>query len=247
MKAEQLILKKVKHCQVKGKLLFDVVSLREHFDGLLIHKTDVIVAEEGELVKEYIKHGDVNFDNAVAKEVVREFDSEPISEESNTKIEGRVVQADYKEETETTGMTYAEAEELMKLGKLVKLPEWEGFWFQNLLSNQVLVLTKEGEVLDTPWDICKERNDWVETEATPEQTKIIENYFAYLESLTKIAEGLKSNTEDEPLQQIEVVVTEETLEDNPELVSEGVLVGETITVDAVETISEDENNLKTEE
>lgn len=117
MKAEQLISKKVKHCQVKGKLLFDLASLKEHFDGLLIHKTDVIVAEEGELVKEYIKHGDVNFDNAIAKEVA-----------------------------------FVPEEEIPKI--------------------------------------------------------------------------------------VVVVVTEETLEDNPELVSEGVLVGETITVDAVETIEE---------
>jgi hypothetical protein len=27
-------------------------------------------------------------------------------------------------------------------------------------TNEVLVLTKEGDILDTPWEICKERNDW---------------------------------------------------------------------------------------
>lgn len=45
-------------------------------------------------------------------------------------------------------------------------------------------------------------------------------------------------TKEVSVEQIEVIVTEETLEDNPELVDEGVLVGETITVDEVEPIVE---------
>ena len=79
MNTEQLILKKVKHAQINKQLMFDVASLNEHFDGLLIHATDVLVVEEGEFVKEYIKHSDVNFDSATANEVSEEVEtvSEP--------------------------------------------------------------------------------------------------------------------------------------------------------------------------
>lgn len=72
MKAEQLIAKKVKH-HYNGKekqVLFDVISLEEHYDGLLIHKSDIIYLEEGELVNGYVKVGDVNMDDAVSKEFV---------------------------------------------------------------------------------------------------------------------------------------------------------------------------------
>lgn len=180
MNAEQLILKGVKHRQHKGTLVLDLINLEEHFDGLLIHKTDILTIEEGELVNQYVKVNDVNFDNAVPKEVIIE-----------------------EEEPQSTGMTYAEAEELMKLGKLVKLPEWEGFWFRDNVKEEVLVLTKEGEILDTPWDICKESNDWVEAEATPEQLALLESYF----------DALKNNSA--PEEQIEAVVTEENVVENP--------------------------------
>ena len=195
MNAEQLILKGVKHRQYKGNLVLQLESLKKHFDGLLIHDSDIVVIEEEN--KEYIKVNDVNFDNAIPKEVVVE--EEPAAE--------------------TTGMTYAEAEELMKLGKLVKLPEWEGFWFRNNVKEETLVLTKEGEVLDTPWDICKESNDWIEAEATPEQQQILENYFDSLKNPNKM---------------IEAVVTEETLTHSPELVEEGLKAGDKVLVDANE-------------
>jgi len=72
MNTEQLISKKVKHNFNKKfkQVLFDVISLEEHFDGLLIHKSDIIYLEEGELVNGYVKAGDVNFDSAVSKEVI---------------------------------------------------------------------------------------------------------------------------------------------------------------------------------
>lgn len=50
---------------------------------------------------------------------------------------------------------------LMKAGRKIKLPEWTGYWFipQNLVVNEsdpnpyksIRVLTKDGDVLDTPW------------------------------------------------------------------------------------------------
>jgi hypothetical protein len=74
MNPEQLISKKVKHKfdQKSKQVLFDVISLEDHFDGLLIHTSDIIYIEEGELVNGYVKVGDVNFDSAVSKEFVEE-------------------------------------------------------------------------------------------------------------------------------------------------------------------------------
>jgi hypothetical protein len=72
MNTEQLIAKKVKHHfdQKLKQVLFDVISLEEHYDGLLIHKSDIIYLEEGELVNGYVKVGDVNMNDAVSKEFV---------------------------------------------------------------------------------------------------------------------------------------------------------------------------------
>ena len=114
MNTEQLILKKVKHAQINKQLMFDVASLNEHFDGLLIHATDVLVVEEGEFVKEYIKHSDVNFDSATANEV------------------------------SDGGMTYEEAEKEMCRGMFVALPTWKGFWFKEINDGETLVFTKDG-------------------------------------------------------------------------------------------------------
>ncbi len=67
-------------------------------------------------------------------------------------------------EVKTKGLTYAEAEDLMNKGELVKLPEWCGFWFKNFKADKVFVFTKDGDILDTPHEEHKERNDW---EVTP--------------------------------------------------------------------------------
>lgn len=71
MKLEKLIAKKVKHhfSAKEKQVLFNVNSLEEHYDGLLIHKSDIIYLEEGELVNGYVREGDVNMDNAAPKEV----------------------------------------------------------------------------------------------------------------------------------------------------------------------------------
>lgn len=72
MKAEKLISKGVKHhFSIKdNQVLFDVISLENNYDGLQIHKSDIIYLEEGELVNGYVKVGDVNMDDAVSKEFV---------------------------------------------------------------------------------------------------------------------------------------------------------------------------------
>ena len=71
MNTEKLIAKGVKKHFNGQVVLFNVESLKEHFDGLQIHDTDVIsiLDSEDEQLVEYIKAVDVNFDNAVAKDV----------------------------------------------------------------------------------------------------------------------------------------------------------------------------------
>jgi len=87
-------------------------------------------------------------------------------------------------------------------------------------TDETLVLTKEGEITETPWEICKERNDWRVVEATDEQDQLLRDYFEKVDAI------------------LEIEVTAKTLNDNPEFVEAGIVVGETITVDAVETIEE---------
>ena len=199
MNTEQLISKKVKHQfdQKSKQVLFDVISLEDHFDGLLIHTSDIIYLEEGELVNGYVKVGDVNFDSAVSKEFVEE-----------------------EKEEVALGMTYEEAEKLLKLGELIALPEWGGFWFYNFKNEDTLVLTKEGNISDNPAQEFKERNDWQVVEATDDQDQLLRDYFEKADAI------------------LEIEVDAETLNDNPELVEAGIEVGDIITVDAVEPIEE---------
>lgn len=205
MNTENLIEKGVKKHFNGQIVLFEVASLNEHFDGLQIHESDIVKIEQwenDELVgtEEFIKASDVNFDGAVAKEVI------PAEEETKNEPE--------------TGMSYEEAEKRLNLGELIALPEWGGFWFKNLKvenvqESKVLVLTKEGEITDTPWEECKERNDWVMVKATPEQEKLLDNYFASIqepegvnigEIITVDAQEVKAD----PIE--EKTVTEEILE-----------------------------------
>jgi hypothetical protein len=41
-----------------------------------------------------------------------------------------------------------------------------------------MVLTKEGDITNIPWEDSKERNDWITVEATEEQGKLLDVYFA---------------------------------------------------------------------
>jgi len=156
MNTEKLIAKGVEKHFDGQKVLFKIESLKEHFDGLLIHESDIVSIEE----EDYVIAGDVNFDNATAKEVAPKVEEEP-----------------------TAGITYEEAEILMGHGELIALPEWGGFWFKNIKTDQIFVLTKEGEITDTPFDEFKERNDWITVEATPEQQIILDEFFAEKEVL----------------------------------------------------------------
>lgn len=194
MNTEKMIAKGVEKHFDGQKVLFKIESLKEHFDGLLIHETDI---EEIDGVG-YVIAGDVNFDNATDNKFQRKS---KVAEE--IKI----------------GMTYDEAEKLMEQGELIALPEWGGFWFKNIKTNEINVYTKDNVITNTPFGEFKDRNDWIIVEATPEQKKEMKDYFAYLEV---------------PSNEIEIVVTQETLDMNPELVEEGIEVGEIITIDAAE-------------
>lgn len=160
MNTEQLITKGVERHFNGQEVLFKVESLKKHFDGLLIHETDVIsVLEELDdenpaVAVEYIKQRDVNFDNATAKELVTE-----------------------EETPEPTGMTFEQALKEAEIGELIALPEWEGFWFVDIKTGLLSVLTKENEILDTPSEEFKTRNDWKIVQASPLQVSILEKHY----------------------------------------------------------------------
>jgi len=186
-----MILKGVETKLIGGRTFFKVESLNEHFDGLLIHESDWVQVED----EAYVVLSDVNFDNATDNEIQR--DSE-VAKEVNE------------------GMTFEEAEKELNAGYLVALPEWEGFWFKNLnvenvQEGEILVLTKDGEVLNTPWEESKERNDWIIVKANPEQEVLLEDYFASLE------------VSDNKIEVVEPEVVE------PEIVAPEVIVAETPT------------------
>lgn len=185
---EKFLVKGVKRHFNGEEVLFEVESLHEHYDGIQIHEIDVIKVEKDD----FVRASDVNIDNAIPKEVL-----------------------ELVEETPQSGMTYEEAEKLMDIGGFIALLEWGGFWFKNIKTGETLVLTKEGEITNTPFDEFKEREDWIQIVPSDEQ-------------LLKVADYFESLEREDPVNHIDVVVTEETLNANPELVDEGVLAGETI-------------------
>jgi len=183
MNTEKLIAKGVEKHFDGQKVLFKVASLKEHFDGLLIHDSDILLIEE----EAYVRVGDVGFEGATTNEIHPKFEEEtPLF----------------------SGMTFEEAEKLMDIGELIALPEWGGFWFKSIKTGETIVLTKDGEITETPFEEFKERNDWVTVEPTSEQREIIENYFAVLQG---------------PIEEIEVVAEVVV----PEIVAPEVIVSET--------------------
>ena len=90
-------------------------------------------------------------------------------------------------EIESNGMTYKEAKEHMFTGGLAKLPEWSGFWFADIITRSVFVLTKDGKILDTPHDEYKERNDWQVAEPTEEQINILKDFWRSVKPESKPA------------------------------------------------------------
>ncbi len=245
MNKEQLIAKKVKH-QFNGKeTLFSVDSLNQHFDGLQIHESDILTDEFEGKDGGYVKVSDVIFDFADPNEVedntelkkeylILEGENEVTQEmldvypgikDSGFEV-GDVLVNDldkpfYKKgyDTKQDGMSFQEAEKELDLGNLISLPEWEGFWFKDLINGQLLVFTKDNEILDTPHEEYKLRNDWTIVEATPEQESILRNYFDNPEIDENDPYFWSQDDEDEKhtIPQGETVITSEILEKYPAL------------------------------
>lgn len=58
-------------------------------------------------------------------------------------------------------LTFSQALDLIKQGKMVKVPEWRGYWF--LKAGLIHVMTEDGIELDTPWtreQFLILREDW---------------------------------------------------------------------------------------
>lgn len=72
MNTEKLISKGVEKHFNGQEVLFKVSSLNEHFEGLQIHESDAIFVDG----VEFVKVGDVNFDNATANEVSPKVEEE---------------------------------------------------------------------------------------------------------------------------------------------------------------------------
>lgn len=70
-------------------------------------------------------------------------------------------------------MKYEEIEKELKTGELVKLSDWKGFWFNHIKTGKTYVLTKDLEILDTPYEKYKERNDWEIAIPTEEQKEVL--------------------------------------------------------------------------
>jgi len=181
MNTEKLILKGVEKHFDGQKVLFKIDSLKEHFDGLLIHESDI---EEIDGIR-YVIAGDVNFYNAITNEV------HPKAEEEIT-----------------NGMTFEEAEKLMDIGEFIALPEWGGFWFKSVRSGEILILTKEGEITNTPFEEFKERNDWAVVDATPEQKVLLDEYWASLEVSVDETEVIEPEVVEPEIVAPEVIVAE---------------------------------------
>lgn len=217
MTKEDLILTGVKHAFNGQRTVFKVESLHKHFDGLVIHESDLLTDEFEDQDEAYVALDDVNFDSAVAKEVAPEKDftievGETVLEEGHFsaytglrdngyEIGDTLVYEEekpwYKKEIKI-GLDFLEAEKILDEGNLIALPEWEGFWFKNLINGQLLVFTKDGEVLDTPHDEYKLRTDWVRVDATEEQSKVLESYFDDLSAKSiKVEDAIIENDKEE--------------------------------------------------
>lgn len=59
-------------------------------------------------------------------------------------------------------LTYEEAMAALDSGQMVKLPEWHGCWFKR--DGKVLVETRDGDILDTPYEGYEKRTDWYITD-----------------------------------------------------------------------------------
>lgn len=65
----------------------------------------------------------------------------------------------------TNNLSFPEAMEALEQGHKIKLPEWTGYWFKK--DGKVLVLTKQGDLLNTPHFVTYSlRDDWQITDGS---------------------------------------------------------------------------------
>lgn len=83
-----------------------------------------------------------------------------------------------QEQNPLIGMPYEQAEEEMKVGNLVALPDWEGFWFKQISDpEKTYVLTKEGKIVDTPHEKYKDSDAWQVVQANEEQDALLAEFW----------------------------------------------------------------------
>ena len=79
-------------------------------------------------------------------------------------------------------MSYELAENLMKQGNCISLPEWKGFWFYDMAKDKTMVLTEDDKLIDksleTTRNWCKNVNKWRVVTPNDDQRKILQEYFA---------------------------------------------------------------------
>lgn len=129
-------------------------------------------------------------------EETKKQDETPVVTETSTTQSVQSTPEEHKEADEKTanladpldepkGLTYADAEKHLQLGQLIKLPEWGGFWFNNIKTGETFVYTKDGEILDTPHEEYKERNDWQIVDPLDVSDDVKEKITAYFLQLEK--------------------------------------------------------------
>jgi hypothetical protein len=71
--------------------------------------------------------------------------------------------------TDQTTLSFKQVLAALDQGHKVKLPEWTGYWFADLSTPEHLikVLTRTGDILDTPWlEALSTRDDWQITDGS---------------------------------------------------------------------------------
>lgn len=110
-------------------------------------------------------------------------DKNNVLEETISKEEGKDTSSEKeslksKDTASSQNNDFNWAEEQMRAGKLVSLPTWAGFWFKDIATDKTYVLTREGEIVDTPHDQYKAVEEWSEVEATEEQAELLNEFWA---------------------------------------------------------------------
>lgn len=152
-------------------------------------KTTTAKAKAAEVEKKEPKKTEIQAETKKVETATDDPSTKEASKQSETTVEStknisegkdtsKVKEGLKSPEIKSNGFDYLQAEEKMDLGHPVTLPEWGGFWFKpHEDPSKTYVLTKEGEVLDTPHEEYKERKDWKIAEPTKEQEQILEKFW----------------------------------------------------------------------